>query len=75
MFWIKLYSYLYLQTESLNTIKYEKEIKNEDCITVKTQVEYEQDKVYARHIILDSKNNEMALLESYWKKIICWDNN
>ena len=55
-------------TVSEFNIKYEKEIKNEDYITVQTQVEYEQDKVYARHIILDSKNNEMALLESYWTK-------
>jgi YbgC/YbaW family acyl-CoA thioester hydrolase len=49
-------------------IKYEKQIKNEDCITVQTQIEHEQDKIYARHIILDSNNNEMALLESYWRK-------
>lgn len=50
-------------------IKYEKEIKKQCYINVKTQIEYKEDKVHANHIILDDENNEIALLESYWEEI------
>ena len=50
-------------------IKYEKQIKDQGSIIVNTKLEYEEDKVYANHIIIDKENNELSLLESCWERI------